>query len=73
MTEQPRRIEVDISLLAVIEVANSILVEGVILKKLRNAGIPLKGILKFRGVTGGTLSESMSCDGTRLIYAWREP
>ena len=41
-----------------------------ILQRLREAGIPVKGLFRFQGLESGKLYEYVSPDGLGLIYDW---
>jgi hypothetical protein len=42
-----------------------------LLKRLRDAGIPIKGILLFQGLERGVLAEETDINGG-LLYTWSE-
>jgi len=43
-----------------------------ILGKLRDAGIPVKGIFTFQGIERGTLNETRDFMSSDLLYTWTE-
>jgi hypothetical protein len=45
------------------------MLESMIIGRLRDAGIPVKGVLIFRGVSEGTLYETMDFQGN-MVYNW---
>lgn len=40
--------------------------------RLRKAGVPVIGLLSFRGVERGTLTRTRDFDSLGIIYEWRE-
>jgi len=45
---------------------------AIVLERLRNAGIPVKGHLVLLGVTRGTLIEMHEMPSGNLIYEWSD-
>ena len=43
-----------------------------IMRKMREAGIPLRGVMKWEGVTRGTLTYSRNPDTEEHCYIWRD-
>jgi hypothetical protein len=43
------------------------------LNKLKKAGIPVKGVLCFKGVETGVLKKSECFDTDEIIYTWEGP
>jgi hypothetical protein len=64
-------IEVTISLLDIVEASEPWVAEMMILGKLRDAGIPVKGFFHFQSLERGTLYETTTFDGG-LRYWWEE-
>lgn len=63
-------VECWVSDLECVECADILLIPAMVIEKLRNAGIPVKGVLIFGGIESGLLVESREIGGYR--YTWSE-
>lgn len=67
----PRRVEVTIDAREVISAHHDILIGILILRKLREADIPVKGAVSIVGIESGSLTFSEDACGNYL-FVWEE-
>lgn len=65
-------ITVTISWNELTELPDPAFIQMYILSRLRDAGMPIKGLFLFQGVERGTLTEEMDITDRAMAYTWSE-
>jgi len=70
MDEKPKEIVVEVYAEEIMSI-NPILLNYSILKKLKDAGIPIIGLLLFQGVSTGILMQEENFVNNSYIFRWK--
>jgi len=64
-------IVVEINYEDIIAVKYPVMIESLIIQKLKEAGIPVNGVLLFQGVKSGILSQEENIMNRSYIFRWK--
>ena len=70
-TDNPKEIEVRFSPSEVIKCSSEWQFLWMCLGKLREAGIPIKGVFVFRGIKSGVLTRTNDYESGDIVFSWK--